>query len=207
MVIQWAARLCSALPPGHVGQDRIIAFLEALRDLPRHEVAKVVFPTNEGEIVENMFQTMEVWLLDGRWLSLQEEFRELDLRWRNFQSAMARIKALNLINCEDLCALEMILPFDGWYPDLNDGKAEGFHWIAGQVIASVQWILRPEVGRYVYRECRKFERIVSDWPRVVWSMERWQQWKDQFEFVAREERRGGLLGWRVNVWFFMRERA
>ncbi|PWY83394.1 hypothetical protein BO70DRAFT_361513 [Aspergillus heteromorphus CBS 117.55] len=206
MLIQWAARLCSAFPPSHAGQERIISFLEALRDLPRHKVLNVVFPREEGD---GMYTAMELWPLRGRWLSLQQEFRyiedeviyrtyrakqpppsEPDLRWRNFQSAIARITALDLINCDFMCSLGLIIPSHSWYPDLEDGNAEGFNWVAGQVIAAVQWLLRPEVGRYVYQQCRNADTVASDDRRVIWSLEKWGQWKEQLARVGEEQRFG-----------------
>ncbi|PYI08314.1 hypothetical protein BO78DRAFT_441682 [Aspergillus sclerotiicarbonarius CBS 121057] len=201
MVMLWIARLCTAFPPGHVGQDRIIAFLEALRALPRHEVVMASISKSEGELEdeEHVYRSLEMWPFGKGWLVLAEEFRyvsqppptERDLRYRNSQSAMVRTTALDLIDCRIYSVMEMILPFHHrWYPDLESCKEEGFNWLAGHVIAGAQWIVQPEAGRYVYRECRKVERLVTEYPRVVWSMERWRRWKDQFAFVAQEERFG-----------------
>ncbi|PYI24526.1 hypothetical protein BO99DRAFT_470121 [Aspergillus violaceofuscus CBS 115571] len=114
-------------------------------------------------------------------------------------SAVARITALDLIDSGWISSLETILPTYSWYPKgLNDddsedqqglnNKDQGFRWLAGWVIASVQWLPRPEVGRYVYRQCTKRERITkrSD----MWSGHRRQRWKEQFPYVAKEERIG-----------------
>lgn len=60
--------------------------------------------------------------------------------------------------------------------------------MGGDVIAGAQWLLWPEQGRYVYRECRKKDDI--DGPRQMWSMQSWKQWKGQFGFVAGDERFG-----------------
>lgn len=40
----------------------------------------------------------------------------------------------------------------------------------------------------MYQECRKKDNI--DGPRQMWSMQHWKQWKEQFEFVAGDERFG-----------------
>ncbi|PYI36067.1 hypothetical protein BP00DRAFT_432493 [Aspergillus indologenus CBS 114.80] len=211
MLIHWVFKLCSAFPPGHIGQERIIGFLEALRALPKHRFITLSSSRDDDE-EENMYTTLEVWPMGGNWLSLEMAARfegdaerlrlpptETDLRLRNFQSAIARITALDLIDSGWISSLETILPTHSWYPKgLNDddsedqqglnNKDQGFRWLAGWVIASVQWLLRPEVGRYVYRQCTKRERITkrSD----MWSAQRWQQWKEQFAYVAKEERVG-----------------
>ncbi|PYI15955.1 hypothetical protein BO86DRAFT_406282 [Aspergillus japonicus CBS 114.51] len=213
MFMHWVFRLGSAFPPGHVGQDRLIAFLKALRDLPRHKIVTVASPSDNKVVEENMYTTLEVWPMGGHWLLLQmvahyEEqaylYRlyaakrlpptEIDLRLRNFQSAIARMTALDLIDCGWLSSLEGILPSHPWYPDLNDpegqglGEDQGFRWLAGWIIAGAQWLLRAEVGRYVYQQCLKREKIVER--SEMWSMERWRQWKDQFAFAANEARVG-----------------
>ena len=40
----------------------------------------------------------------------------------------------------------------------------------------------------MYQECRKKENI--DGPRQMWCMQHWKQWKEQFAFVAGDERFG-----------------
>ncbi|RAK81900.1 uncharacterized protein BO72DRAFT_444375 [Aspergillus fijiensis CBS 313.89] len=213
MFMHWVFRLGSAFPPGHVGQDRLIAFLEALRDLPRHEIVTIASPSvaspSDDQVEQNMYTTLEVWPIGGHWLLLQMVAHyeaqaylyrlyaatrlpptEIDLRLRNFQSAIARMTALDLIDCGWLSSLEGILPLHPWYPDLNDpegqgfGQDQGFRWLAGWIIAGVQWLLRAEVGQYVYQQCQKREKIVER--PEMWSMQRWQQWKDQFAFAANE---------------------
>lgn len=70
-LIQWIARLCSAFPPYHPGQDRIIKFLEVLRDLPRREVPDGV-PPEDGS--EEPYPTMTFWEFES-WGWLAEIFR------------------------------------------------------------------------------------------------------------------------------------
>lgn len=54
------------------------------------------------------------------------------------------------------------------------------------MIAGAQWIIRPDEGRFVYQQCKKADKVEG--PRAMWSMERWRLWKDQFAFVAGDER-------------------
>lgn len=66
-LIQWIARLCSAFPPYHPGQDRIIEFLTVLRDLPRQEVPDGV-PPEEGS--DEPYPTITLWAFeDLGWLA------------------------------------------------------------------------------------------------------------------------------------------
>jgi len=101
---------------------------------------------------------------------------------------MARLTALELIDCGFLCALGDILPASPFYPDLEERKIGGPNRISGDVIAGAQWLLWPDEGRYVYQQCKKVETISG--PRTMWSMERWNQWKDQLKWVAEDERFG-----------------
>ncbi|PYI24822.1 hypothetical protein BO99DRAFT_439067 [Aspergillus violaceofuscus CBS 115571] len=208
MVVRWITRLASAFPPEHVGQDRIVAFLEALRTLPRHGI-HIINPSRENDEEDNFYTTLKVWPLDGNFLALSSEVRyegeafsyrhypaiqppptDRDLRWRNYQAAIARFTARNLIDCTHLCALEGILPDDGWYPNLDDPthRDSGYRWLAGWVIAGAQWLLRPEVRSHVYQQCLNQENVGRR--EDMWSRERWQQWKDQFARLAIEERLG-----------------
>ncbi|OJJ85929.1 uncharacterized protein ASPGLDRAFT_122491 [Aspergillus glaucus CBS 516.65] len=202
LVFPWIATLCSAFPPHHEKQDKIIQFLEALRDMPKHDVYEGVPPENSDE----PYNTTTLWPFGGNWMALAEVFRietyefsypysnietpgsETQLRWRNFQSAIARLTSSGLINCSVLCALADILPSSQSYPDLEKRKVGGPNRVGGDVIAGAQWVLWPGQGQYVYQECRKKDDI--DGPRQMWSMQHWKQWKEQFEFVAGDERFG-----------------
>lgn len=113
---------------------------------------------------------------------------ETQLRWRNFQSAIARLTSSGLIDCGFLSALNDILPSSQNYPNLEKRRVGGPNRIGGDVIAGAQWLLWPEQGQYVYQECRKKDNI--DGPRQIWSVQSWKQWKEQFEFVAGDERFG-----------------
>ncbi|KAH7119919.1 hypothetical protein B0J11DRAFT_534869 [Dendryphion nanum] len=199
LVFPTIARLCSAFPPHHEGQDRIIGFLEALRALPEHRAPDGI-PEEAG--AEGHFITL--WPFGGNWRALAEVFRreaedfsypysdietpgsEVQIRWRNFQSAIARLTTLNLIDCGFLCALGNIVPSSYNYPDFKTRKIGGPNRVGGDVIAGAQWILWPDEGAYVYQQCKKVEKIEG--LRTMWSMERWNVWKEQFAFVTGDER-------------------
>ncbi|RAH47693.1 uncharacterized protein BO95DRAFT_491776, partial [Aspergillus brunneoviolaceus CBS 621.78] len=209
MVVRWITRLASAFPPEHVGQNRIVAFLETLKALPRHGI-QIINPMLENDEEDKFFYTtLEVWPLDGNFLALSSEVRyegeafiyrhypaiqlpptDREFRWRNYQAAITRFTVRNLIDCTHLCALEGILQDDGWYPDLDDParRDSGYGWLAGWVIAGAQWLLRPEVRGHVYQQCLDREKVGRR--EDMWSRERWQQWKDQFARIAIEERLG-----------------
>lgn len=67
----WIATLCSAFPPRHEKQDRIIQFLEALRNMPKHDVIEGVPPENPNE----PYNTTTLWPFGGNWMALAEVFR------------------------------------------------------------------------------------------------------------------------------------
>ncbi|KAL2004513.1 hypothetical protein VTN00DRAFT_3398 [Thermoascus crustaceus] len=179
---------------------KIIQFLETLRAMPEHRVPDGV----PAEDPDDQDQMIRLWPFGGNWMALAEVFRreadeysypysdietpgsETQLRWRNWQSAIARITAAGFIDCGFLCALGDILPSSRDYPDVEKCKVGGPNRVGGDVIAGAQWIIRPDEGRFVYQQCKKVEKI--DGPRAMWSMERWKQWKDQFAFVAGDER-------------------
>ncbi|RAH78783.1 hypothetical protein BO86DRAFT_319906 [Aspergillus japonicus CBS 114.51] len=175
-VFQWIAVLCSAVPPGHPAQDRIIMFLEALRAMPLHHVLCLGPDSNEGKDVEP-FLELELWPLGKNWCESADAFcreqkartgrmtsDEEHFRWRNFQSAIARITALGLVECGFLCSLERIIP-GGWNYAPSKTTAN-----ACDLFAGVQWILLH--GEYVYAECKKRDKV-TDPVRQMWSMERW----------------------------------
>ena len=64
------ARLCSAFPPYHPGQTRIVEFLEALRELPRHEV----YTGCPCEEPDEPYPTVLLWPLGGDWEGVAELF-------------------------------------------------------------------------------------------------------------------------------------
>lgn len=70
---------------------------------------------------------------------------------------MALLTALKVCNCARLSALLYILPSNNEYPDL---EKRSVHWpnkMGNNLIAAGQWILSPEGGHFVYKECRKLE--------------------------------------------------
>lgn len=70
-LMQSIARLCSAFPPYHPGQDQIIGFLEELRALPRHDVPDGVPPEDPIK----SYPTITLWPFKGSWEALPETFR------------------------------------------------------------------------------------------------------------------------------------
>lgn len=64
------ARLCSAFPPYHPGQNQIVEFLEALRALPRHEV----YTGCPSEDPNEPYPTVLLWPLEGNWEAVAELF-------------------------------------------------------------------------------------------------------------------------------------
>ena len=71
MVFKSVARLCSAFPPYHPGQDRIIHFLEALRAVPEHQVPDGA-PKGDSDDHDQM---ITLWPFGGNWMALAELFR------------------------------------------------------------------------------------------------------------------------------------
>lgn len=56
------------------------------------------------------------------------------LRWRNYQSSLARLTALKLIDCGFLSSLEHLLPSSREYPDLNKRPLDGPNKIGNYLI-------------------------------------------------------------------------
>ncbi|KAH8684212.1 hypothetical protein BGZ60DRAFT_367016 [Tricladium varicosporioides] len=193
--------LCGAFPPDHPGQDRIIQFLEALREMPECQVP-------ESETINKHDSMITLWPFDRKnFFSLPYKFRfqaedysypfsdietpgsDLRQRWRNFQSAMSRLTVTKLVDCSFLCALQYLDPSAPHYPNLQERKIGGPNRIGGDLIAGSEWILRPEVGPWVYQECKKFEKVDDmgdSWD--MWCMQNWRMWKRQLAFVVGDKR-------------------
>ncbi|PYH86425.1 hypothetical protein BO82DRAFT_397598 [Aspergillus uvarum CBS 121591] len=73
-IFQWIAVLCSAVPPSHSAQNRIIMFMEALRAMPLHKVLCLGPDSNEGKDVEP-FEEMPLWPLGKNWCGSADAFR------------------------------------------------------------------------------------------------------------------------------------
>ncbi|KAE8421046.1 hypothetical protein BDV36DRAFT_305609 [Aspergillus pseudocaelatus] len=186
-------RLGSAFPPGHTGQDRLIQFLETLRAMPMHEVPNYL----PNDPPEDWYHLLELWPFGGSWLGLTEVFRteaedcgypyatfatlgsDMQVGWRNWQSFLARITALGFVDCSFLCSLEGILPQSILLADSR---------ISGDVIGGAQWILQPDSGAYVYRQCKAVEKVSELDSRAMWSLERWRQWKVRLASVSSDTR-------------------
>lgn len=77
------------------------------------------------------------------------------------------------------------MPSSSNYPDLEKRKIGGPNRVSGDAIAAAQWIMWPDEGRFVYQQCKKLHETG---PRAMWSQERWELWKEQFAFIAGDER-------------------
>ncbi|PYI28892.1 hypothetical protein BP00DRAFT_350127 [Aspergillus indologenus CBS 114.80] len=81
MVVRWITRLASAFPPEHVGQDRIVAFLEALRALPRHGI-HIISPSRENDEEDNFYAREGILPDDGWYPNLDDPtHRDSGYRW------------------------------------------------------------------------------------------------------------------------------
>lgn len=87
-VFPWIARLCSAFPPYHPAQDRIIVFLGALRALPRHDVPDGIPPQ---DCANEPYPSITLWPLGGTWQGLPEIFRVEELGMFRFQDVLNRL--------------------------------------------------------------------------------------------------------------------
>ncbi|BCR86806.1 uncharacterized protein ACHE_30793A [Aspergillus chevalieri] len=104
--------------------------------MPKHDVYEDVPPENS----DKPYNTTALWPLGENWMALAEMFRietyefsypysnvetpgsETQLRWQNFQFAIARLTSSELINCGFLCAFADILPSGQSYPDFEKRK-------------------------------------------------------------------------------------
>jgi hypothetical protein len=119
---------------------------------------------------------------------------ETRLRLRNLQSAMARLTSQGLIDCGFLCALRTMLPANQAYPNLReDNVAARSSRLSWDAVCGAQWLLYPEEGRWLYAQCKQAgsKSSVSAkelgeelGPREMWSLERWREWKRQYQAIA-----------------------
>lgn len=103
----------------------------------------------------------------------------MQIGWRNWQSFLARITALGFVDCSFLCSLEGILPQSILLADSR---------ISGDVIGGAQWILQPDTGAYVYRQCKAVEKVSEVESRAMWSLEKWGQWKVRLTSISSDNR-------------------
>ncbi|KAI1802436.1 hypothetical protein F4811DRAFT_529211 [Daldinia bambusicola] len=190
--------VCSVFPPYHAGQTRIIRFLEALVAMPEHKVPDYFLDDARKEV-----QMMTLWLDKGY---STEELRiradairhphsgidipgsEAEARWRNYQSALARIAMTGFSDCGFNSALRDIMPYRNEWPTFNVRVTSKPEDIGGHIQGAAQWIIWPDELRYVYENCKKKEKVDKKNPRDTWSMQNWRIWKAQFEFAASSER-------------------
>ncbi|KAK7917598.1 hypothetical protein PG985_011206 [Apiospora marii] len=201
-------RICALFLSHHPGQTRVIEFLEALLAMPAHD-APDHFP--DADDLGNV-TTVALWprgvldpdtfrIYDAELLSesvsaeLETPGSEAGTRWRNYQSALARITMTGFSDCSFLCGLRDILPQGGKKatcptPKVVCGTRPAD--IGGRIRAAVQWLVEPEEARWVYERCREKEKTDRANPRDTWSKENWEVWKVQLAFYEGDDR--------VEVW-------
>ncbi|KAK8068475.1 hypothetical protein PG996_007587 [Apiospora saccharicola] len=197
-------RICTIFPSHSPGQMRIVEFLEALLAMPAHD-APDHFPDADdlgnvtmvalwprGVLDPDTFRIYDAELMSE---SVKAELKtpgsEAGTRWRNYQSALARITMTGFSDCSFLCGLRDILP--------QSGKKAA--------CPTPKWLVEPEEARWVYEQCGKKEKTDSRAnPRDTWSKENWEMWKvqlgfyegdDRVEIWAREAARKALLQMRA----------
>lgn len=117
------------------------------------------------------------------------------MRWRNYQSALARITMSGFTDCSFLCGLRSILPQGGKKvkaptPKVVCGTRPKD--IGGRICAAVQWLAGPEEARWVYERCMEKGKTDKANPWDTWSKENWDTWKAQLGFYESDDR--------VEVW-------
>ncbi|ODM23488.1 hypothetical protein SI65_01077 [Aspergillus cristatus] len=178
------AHLFTAYPPYYDGQSRMVEFVKVLKELPRHE--------------------MVLWPIDASWESIYTYFKDELSMWsaryrlRNLNSAMASLTSSNLIDCSGLSALRQLRSDSPEYPDLEEEPIEGSYEPEILILSAAQWVVWPDECRWVYRQCKQAESE-SVTELGMWSMERWKDWKKEFEFV--------MLGHRFAQWIKVRDVA
>ncbi|KZZ93735.1 hypothetical protein AAL_05451 [Moelleriella libera RCEF 2490] len=196
MMIGSIARVSSACPPGHPSQTRLVEFLQALKELPRHEVpnvsydenhapvwgTKVIWPfgTEASEFFVPLFQR-EATDLAYPYSDVETPGSESQIRWRNLQSFMAQLTTLDLIDCRSASALNYILPSFYAYPDLDQRGQDGTRRIAADLEAAAQWLLPDDARTWVRRRCMENAG-------ELWTEGNWDIWRQQLAFFANDER-------------------
>ncbi|KAI1086499.1 hypothetical protein F5B19DRAFT_139129 [Rostrohypoxylon terebratum] len=191
--------LCSVFPPHHDGQTRIIQFLEALLAIPSHDVPdcfveggspkdvkKITLWSDRGYSTEYIRIGADAIRYPGS--GIETPGSEPEIRWRNYQSAIARITLTGFSECGFTSALRDILPSGKKDPSFSVRVTSKPDTIGGHVLAAAQWLIWPDEARYVYQQCKKKEKVDKKNPRDTWCMENWGIWKAQFQFFALDEK-------------------
>lgn len=108
---------------------------------------------------------------------LEQPGSESGTRWRNYQSALARITMTGFSDCSFLCGLRDILPQNGKKTQCPTPKVACGTRPAdtgGRIRATVQWLVEPEEARWVRERCREKEKTDRANPRDTWSRENWE---------------------------------
>ncbi|KAJ5333009.1 hypothetical protein MYU51_005281 [Penicillium brevicompactum] len=219
MVIRIVAHICSAYPPGHIVQDSLIEFFQALKAMPRHDAPDVTYKhdltedcgsdecgsdkcgtdelTFEGKVTLWAFGTKSfawrIWDFFREAEDIAYPFSDVEvfgsekqLRWRNLQSFISRLTALELLDCSSACALPYLLPNHVSYPNLEVHKMGGPRRITGDLIAAAHWLETDKIRKFVFRQCKN--NVSSDGCRTYWNMNTWNQLKSQMSFISSSDR-------------------
>jgi hypothetical protein len=193
--------LCTIFQPHHVGQTRLIAFLEALTAIPTHQAPDSFSNTPNLSAVDSITlwprgvidpDTFRVHAaaIDQAGSGLYDPDSEAAVRWRNYQSTLARITMSGFSDCSFLCGLRGILPQDKKYtlptPKVQAGIRPAD--LGGRILAAAQWLIAVDEARWVYERCREKEKTDKGNPRDTWSRENWMIWRVQLEFYQRDHR-------------------
>ncbi|KAM5354691.1 hypothetical protein ACJ41O_001338 [Fusarium nematophilum] len=199
MIMGCIARVCSAYPPAHAAQNALVELIQALKDLPKHQVPGLSYDDSHQPVLDETcllwpFGTPSADYLAQKFQREAEEIAypfsdvetpssEPQLRWRNLQAFISRLTILNLVDCSNVSALLYILPSSHVYPDLEERKIGGPNRIAGDLVAASQWLVEDQARGWVYGQCKA---NTSE----VWTMENWGQWREQMSFIAGDGRFG-----------------
>ncbi|KAJ9491098.1 hypothetical protein VN97_g2164 [Penicillium thymicola] len=203
MMVGTVAKICSSYPPGHTAQNLLIEFFRALKALPRHNVPNLSYkddsdePTFDVKLKLWSFGTPSVECLVQKFQreaeGLAYPFSEVEtpgseaqLRWRNLQSFISRLTALELIDCSVASALPYILPSHHAYPNLEQRRTSGPQRIAGDLIAAAQWLDSDAARQWVFSQCKNVGE--GDGSRQIWSVDTWNQLKSQMSFISSDRR-------------------
>ncbi|KAJ5352017.1 hypothetical protein N7452_000991 [Penicillium brevicompactum] len=210
------AKICSAYPPGHAAQESLIELFQALKALPPHDVPTTTYKhtTADESDSDEEYEAPEL-TFDGKMIlwpigrepleqhawDFSRESEEIaypfsdvevfgsekQLRWRNMQSFISRLTALELMDCSCACALPYLLPNHVSYPNLEVHKMGGPRRITGDLIAAAYWLETDKIRKFVFRQCKN--NVSSGVGcRTYWNMNTWNQLKSQMSFISSSER-------------------
>nr|POE48937.1 hypothetical protein CFP56_39034 [Quercus suber] len=172
----------------HPGQDHLVAFLQELQQLPRHNVqyhvGEEVFTKELWHLkAQNRYDGFEQWMWEldqGKFVGGRqvEQSGEAAHSYQNFSAFSARLLSNGVIEATRLSALVPPSPFATKSP--NRSTAGHYEPYAG---AAAQWILHA--GAALFEMCEK-ETLVEI-GAYKWTPTVWKNWKQKFEAVGTTE--------------------